>query len=105
MESFTEEFINAGAGDDFRKIDDLQKDIPYKIIKFRMKTTAFGPALEAEIEDPDTYTSFYCFFPDRFARKVKGEKNLEELNNANLQFIFKGRKDKIAILEFVKKNK
>lgn len=101
MAGFIEDFISTGAGEDYRKLDDLQQNTSYKIKSFQLKKTTFGDALEIEAEDPETNSTFYCFLPDRFARKVKGEKDLKELNDKKFRFVFKGRVDKVAILEFI----
>lgn len=100
--SFVNNFIETGLGADFRRMDDLQKDIPYKIIKFNIKTTQYGRGLEGEIEDPKTLEPFTIFFPDRLAKKVTKDEELEDLNQQNFSFIFKGRENRAAILEFFK---
>lgn len=102
MASFLENFIEAGRGADFRKMDDLQQNTPYQIIKFSLKTTKFGQGLEGEIVDPNTQESFNLFFPERLAKKIKSDEDLQDLNDQHFSFIFKGRENRIAILEFFK---
>lgn len=102
MADFLTTFIETGDGGDFRKMDDLKLNVIYKIHEFRMKKTDFGPSLEAEVEDPDTAKNFYCFFPERFAKQVKTEEQLKELNDHQMSFIYKGRVKKVAIIEFLK---
>lgn len=100
MSNFIIGFIEAGKGSDFRKLDDLKENTLYRIIQFNLKTTPYGMALEAEIEDPESLEPFKCFFPERLARKVKSEEELNQLNDMNFSFIFRGRVNKVAILEF-----
>lgn len=100
MNDFLETFIESGKGADFRKIDELQLDVIYKVVEFTLKKTQFGVALEAQIVDPETSKNFYCFFPERLAKKIKSDDELEYLNQQQLSVKFKGRVNKVAVLEF-----
>lgn len=103
MTDFVNDFMEAGDGEDYRKIDELELNTTYQIIQFRIKSTDYGKSLEAEIQDPETLRNFFCFFPERFARKIRDEeKDLKQLNEQKLKVIYKGRVKKAAILEFVK---
>lgn len=102
MNDFISSFIESGNAGDFRKLDDLKLNIIYKIVEFKMKDTDFGASLEVQVEDPDTSKAFFCFFPERFAKLVKNEDQLQQLNDEKLSFIYKGRVKKAAIIEFVK---
>lgn len=105
MTDFLDTFIESGKGEDFRKIDELELNVIYKVQRFNLKKTQFGQALEAEVEDPETSRIFYCFLPERLARKVKSEDELEQLNQEGLSFIFKGRVKKVAVIEFIRDKK
>lgn len=102
MNDFLETFIEAGKGVDYRKVDELEQNIPYKILEFRKKKTQFGAALEGEIKDPNTLDTFSIYFPERLARKIKTEEDLKQLNDQQFSFIFRGRENRIAILDFIK---
>lgn len=104
MDAFLEIFIESAKGEDFRKIDELQLDVIYKVVEFNLKNTTFGLALEGLMEDPETTKNFICYFPDRLAKKIKSEEELKYLNQMQLSFKFKGRKNKLAVLEFFKTN-
>lgn len=102
MANFLDSFVEAGRGADYRKLDDLQQNISYKVLRFEMKTTQFGNGLQGEIEDPSTLESFTMFFPERLAKKINSEEELKLLNDEQFSFIFKGREKRVAILEFFK---
>ena len=102
MSNFINNFIEAAKGMDFRKIDDLVIGLPYKVLSFSTKNTSFGTALLGEMEDPETEGTFFCYFPDRLAKQIKNEDQIQELNNQGFYVIFKGRENKAATLDFVK---
>lgn len=106
MDAFVESFIETGKGEDYRKLDDLQLDVVYKIVEFTLKksVSTYGAALEVQVEDPETSRTFFCYFPERFAKKIKTDEELKHLNEQNLSFKFQGRVNKVAILEFIKPN-
>lgn len=105
MESFLEHFVEAGKGSDYRRMDDLQQNVPYKILKFTLRQSSFNKAakvLEGFIEDPRTMETFTLYFPERLAKKIRTDDELEKLNEQNFNFIFKGRENRAAILDFFK---
>lgn len=102
MDALLETFIESGKGENFRRIDELELDVTYNVVEFTRKKTTFGTALEGHILDPLTFKTFTCYFPDRLAKKIRSEEECKFLNEKQLSFKFKGRVNKIAILEFFK---